>query len=641
MIPQVLKDIAARLSSKRIVIFAGAGISMGPPSSLPNWFALNEWILKALYDRVGQAFGIEEDYSKILLDYRNSSQYYPPDYQAQFLEECAGNRYFEALTALDIEDTNRCHTAITKLAKSGRLAAIVTTNFDRLIEHALDIVDVPYAVASDTTGFASLDEAYQQKDPETLPVVKIHGSTDNLDSLVDTRKQRRRGRAEALNRVLAHLLQRFPFLYAGFSGADFVHDKRYLGIWDAAEVSPGFCYLYQPGNPPKKEVSELKEHYGPKAALFEVDAAEALEYLAGIPPLEPEADSGDEDADPAPVRIQNSIRDWADRLSPWLAARMAAALQEAASLRVNALRILKKAAQQKPEKTEDHLLLSADWVKARLRRARYDDIEMRSAIRNLVNQGHPLGFYYQFISDAFVMSQVTSADAYLKYCRQFAQEHVTLLADHPPTLAVDAVLIISQVASLYGELPELVPALRFACDRAEQNGDDVRLATTRAELAIRLAIDGKLDQAESMVHAAMAVARELQERRVATTTIYAEALIRERRGEYGKAIGSGHMAYEQAVRDELRLCMSRALLVQLRLACRYGGQENVDMAQHQINHGFEHEFWGHSLERELYEAEFAKRSQDPNAKARLAAIADRARSVGMEWIALEAKRLLA
>jgi len=515
----------------------------------------------------------------------------------------------------------------------------VTTNVDRLLERALDKAKVGYSVACDPEGFTSLDEEWQKGDPEALPVIKIHGSTDILDSLVDTRKQRRRGREEALNRVLAHLLQSYTFLFAGFSGADFMHNKRYLGIWDAADRSPGFCYLYQPDGRPKKVVTELKAHYGPKAMLFETDAAQALEFLAGIPPLEPVKRPKAKDAKPTPIRVQTRIRDWAGLLSPWQAARMAAALQEGAGLRGNALGILKQVVQQKADNTEDYAFMLADWVEVRLHRAHYDDREMHSAIRHLVNWGYPLGFYYQFLSDAFVMSQVTGADAYLKHCRQFAAEHVTLLADFPPAQAVDAVLIICQVASLYRELPELVSALRFACDRAEQDGDDVRLATARAELAIRLAIDGKIEEAESLVKAAMEIAKELQVRRVATTAIYAEAIIREHRGEYGKAIGSGHMAYEQAVKDGLRLCMSRALLIQLRLACRHGGQENVNMVQHLINHGSEHEFWAHYLERELYEAEFAKRCKEPDAIERLAAIADRARTVGLDWIALEAGRL--
>jgi hypothetical protein len=318
---------------------------------------------------------------------------------------------------------------------------------------------------------------------------------------------------------------------------------------------------------------------------------------------------------------------------------MAAALQEAASMRVNALRILKEAVQQGPGHTPEYPLTLADWVKARLRRARYDDPEMRMAIRELVALSHPLGPYYQFLSNAFVMGTIAGADARLMQCRQFAQEYEAWLAGYPPTVAADAVLLMCQVASLYRELPELTSALRFACVLAEQDGDDVRLATAQAELAIRLALGGDLDEAESFLHTARKVAKELWERRVVSTALYAYALIQEYRGQYGEALGSGHLAYEQAVQDELRLCMSRALLVQLRVACRYGGQGNVDFVQRQLSLPFRHEFWAHDLERQLYEAEFAKRCHDPGAPERLTEVGDSARCAGMEWIAQEAERL--
>jgi len=639
-IPRALKEFAPRLSSEGVVIFAGAGISVGPPSSLPNWFDLNEWILKALYDRVSLDFGIDDDYSTILRGYRNKSRSYPPDYQAQFLEECTGASYFEALTSIDIEQTNRGHNAIAAIAKSGSLAAIVTTNADRLIERSLKRSDVPFSVACDPEGFARLDDEWQDSDPAVLPIIKIHGSADVLDSLVDTRKQRRRGRAEVLNLLLTRLLHRYPFLFAGFSGADFDHDRHYLGIWDAAETSPGFCFLYQPGHPPKQAVLDLQNHYGAKAKLVEMDATQALEFCAlarGVPPqLVPDGDNSGATQD----LVQDRIRDWADGLDRWQAVRMTAALQEAASLPDTALRILQKAVQAKPGDTPEYTLMLADWVKTRLRLARYDDIELRTAIRRLVNLGHLMGPYYQFLCDAFVMSHITGADAYIAQCRKFTGEYKTLLVEFPPTMAVDAVLTVCQVASLYGEFPELIPALHFACDRAEQDGDDIRLAAARAELAIRLAINGKIDEGESLVKEALKVAKPLHERRVASTAIYADALIRERRGEYGKAIGISHMSYEQAVWDELRLCMSRALLVQLRLACRYGAEENVNMVRHQINMGSGHEFWAHELERELYEAEFAIRSKEPGATKRLARLADRARGVGMDVIAEKAEKLL-
>lgn len=639
MNPQALIAFARRLQSERVVAFAGAGVSIGSPSSLPTWWMLNEWILAALHSRVSHEFQLDVDYSHILLDYRNASKSFPPDYQAQFLEECAGTRYFEALTSLDIEYTNRCHNALAALAKACSLAAIVTTNFDRLIERALNGAGVPFSVACDRDGFTRLDEEWERGDPAVLPVIKIHGSTDVLESLVDTRKQRRRGRAQALTKILVRLLRRYHFLFVGFSGADFEHDRRYLGIWDAANISPGFCFLYQPNKPPKRVVYELKDHYGPKAELVESDAAQALEYLTSTRGVAPAPVPVGDAHVPTHDLVQGRIRAWADRLDRWQTVRMAAALQEAASMRVNALRILKEAVQQGPGDTPEYPLTLADWVKARLRRARYDDPEMRMAIRELVDLSHPLGPYYQLLSDAFVMGTIDGADTKLMQCRQFAREYEAWLAGYPPTVAADAVLLMCQVASLYSEIPELASALRFACVLAKQDGDDVRLATAQAELAVRLALGGDLDEGESLFHTAMEVANELRERRVASTAMYAYALIQEHRGQYDEALGSGHLAYEQAVQDELRLCMSRALLVQLRVACRYGGQGNVDVVQHQLSLPPKHEFWAHDLERQLYEAEFAKRCHDSGAPERLSEVADSARRAGMEWIVQEAERL--
>ena|GEM_PF-4749856 len=595
---------------------------------------------ESTYDRVSRALGIDDEYSTILRGYRTKSRSYPTDYQAQFLEECADTQYFEAFTAIDIELTNRCHNAIAALAKSGRLAAIVTTSMDRLIERALDRAGVPFTVACDREGFTRLKEEWQETDPTATPIIKVHGSTDVVESLMDTRKQRRRGRAETLNQLLEGLLNRYPFLFAGFSGADFEHDKRYLGIWDAAEQSPGFCFLHQPDHPPKQSVLDLQNHYGSKAKLVDFDATRALEFFAlarGVPPeLVPDADG----SIPTQDLVQHRLRDWADRLDQWQAVRITAALQKAVNLRPNALRILEQAVQGKSDDSPEYALMLGDWVKERLRLGRYDDIELRTGVRRLVNLDHPLGTYYQFFIDAFVMSHITGAEPYLNQCRKFAIEYETLLADLSPTRAVDAILVVCQIAALYGEFPELSKAIRFACDQAEQDGDDVLLAAAIAELAIRLALNEEIVEAESLVRSALEFAKPFQERRISATAIYADALIREHRGEFGKAIASGHMSYEQAAWDELRLCMSRALLVQLRLACRYGSEENVNMVRHQINLGSGHDFWAHELERQLYEAEFAKRNKDPGATEQLAALADRARGVGMELIAVTAEKLL-
>jgi hypothetical protein len=53
---EALKQLAEEARAHGLVVLAGAGISMLPPSSLPGWNAFNSVILGALARRVG-AYG--------------------------------------------------------------------------------------------------------------------------------------------------------------------------------------------------------------------------------------------------------------------------------------------------------------------------------------------------------------------------------------------------------------------------------------------------------------------------------------------------------------------------------------------------------------------------------------------------------
>src|SRR4051812_43093132 len=96
--------------------------------------------------------------------------------------------------------------------------------------------------------------------------------------MVDTRKQRLKGRAKNLERALASLLGEHLFLFAGFSGADFDVNLNYLGFRDAATFARGFTFLHQPRTHVRKSISKLIALYGPeKASAIEVDATSFLE----------------------------------------------------------------------------------------------------------------------------------------------------------------------------------------------------------------------------------------------------------------------------------------------------------------------------------------------------------------------------
>src|SRR5215831_13591806 len=130
---QTIED-AAR--SRSLVIFAGAGVSAGKPSALPGWKPLNAAIFRALRTRLQAALQKANvlEQMESFLDSEREADRFPPDYQAQIIEEMCGERYFRALQALDVRITNAGHEGIAGLGAAGAIRAVVTTNFDRLIE---------------------------------------------------------------------------------------------------------------------------------------------------------------------------------------------------------------------------------------------------------------------------------------------------------------------------------------------------------------------------------------------------------------------------------------------------------------------------------------------------------------------------
>jgi len=200
--------VASAAREPGLVVLAGAGVSMAPPSSLPGWLDLNHMVLDALVRRLGEYDDRKDDleqFEQLLLDRRDNQRVFPPEYQAQVMDEQIGLTYFEALQALDVPQRNATHGALAALASAGYIRAIVTTNFDRLIEAALADAGVPHAVYIESEGFREL-AARERSEAGPLPVVKVHGSVEDASTLVDTLQQRLRGRGPALEAALRPLL---------------------------------------------------------------------------------------------------------------------------------------------------------------------------------------------------------------------------------------------------------------------------------------------------------------------------------------------------------------------------------------------------------------------------------------------------
>ena len=322
-----------------VIVMAGAGVSAVRPSALPGWKAVNAAIVQVLDRRLETALNRPGWLTEIIpvIDTERGADRFPPDYQAQLIEEMSGDRYFRALQAFDVDVINSCHDGIAALAAAGAVKAVVTTNFDRLIERALDRRGLPYVVAYDDPGYVQMRQRVTARERGSLPIIKIHGCVSDHRSMIDTLKQRKRGRSQHLQECL-EALQSGYWCYLGFSAADLETDKGYLGLV-AGATEAGRDLVAYPGNPILgKGATTLMEAYGNRMIVV----AHIADYLGevcgalGIPGPETITD----DAPLGLAKFQEKLEAWSAGLSPAAAGLCLAAILEAIGQAEPGVRIL-------------------------------------------------------------------------------------------------------------------------------------------------------------------------------------------------------------------------------------------------------------------------------------------------------------
>lgn len=262
-------SVAADAEAHGLVVIAGAGISMGPPASLPGWNAINNAFLEALGMCVSRHTGssIGLDIAEFIASRRDTADAAQPDLQAQLAEETLGHHYFALFSPLDISSWTDSHAALAALAGTGHLKAIVTTNFDRLIERALEAAGVSFTVYCSPDDFMRLGDALRTTSP--LPVIKVHGSVERPDTMVDTLQQRVAGRPAALERALVALFSTHTVVVVGFSGGDLAYDPHYLGLREGASHSPRFLVVNRDGGAPTAAITDLVDAGPPTASIVD------------------------------------------------------------------------------------------------------------------------------------------------------------------------------------------------------------------------------------------------------------------------------------------------------------------------------------------------------------------------------------
>eukprot|EP00301_Raphidiophrys_heterophryoidea_P000382 c10192_g1_i1.p1 GENE.c10192_g1_i1~~c10192_g1_i1.p1 ORF type:complete len:1577 (+),score=392.16 c10192_g1_i1:42-4733(+) len=211
-------------------IYAGAGVSMSAPSSSPSWWALMNETLQATFR------GAPPEHAEMANKLGKGDISRQPEEIMESYYFAFQDRLFTLFQLLEAGRPNGNHIAMAKLAKAGKVKAILTTNFDIFIERALQEEGVSFRVIVTNDEFR---EFYETGCSE-FAVLKIHGTVDRPDTIVAVANHYKMGKGFGgfKGTVLAHYLRHYPTLFVGYSGWDFEH-ANYQAFWAQAGEEGG------------------------------------------------------------------------------------------------------------------------------------------------------------------------------------------------------------------------------------------------------------------------------------------------------------------------------------------------------------------------------------------------------------------
>ncbi|MFX1535579.1 MAG: tetratricopeptide repeat protein [Promethearchaeota archaeon] len=295
------KKILDYISQGKSTFFVGAGISMISPSCLPSWWQVNHIILDSL---TNEAVKVVPDLNELTnqIKQREEEGKLPPEFVAEIIVNRLGESYFDVLQGLEGDKPNQTHFWLATLAKAGMLRAIITTNFDTLIEQAFETLGVPISVLVDPEDYEKMDLSSPNKDIPCL-LLKLHGTATRPSTCIDTLAERKRGFPPSIEKALDILGSQTFWIILGYSGADLDAEPNYLGIRKRMNDSPGFVWLHLPQTNPLPVVSELVQLYGSDRGLIKYGILP--DWLSGLEAILPSEISAPQPINLSPQQIQD------------------------------------------------------------------------------------------------------------------------------------------------------------------------------------------------------------------------------------------------------------------------------------------------------------------------------------------------
>jgi tetratricopeptide (TPR) repeat protein len=227
------------VAERRLVVLAGSGISALPPSYLPDWRGFNEALLDGIKDLALTLPALGKDAESAIRGL-SLDQFPVEAFSDAVVDAFAGEGYFPVLKILDSSEPNANHHALAELARRGSLRAVVTTNFDTLLEQAF--AGLPFETCITTEDYARVP-----LHSERTVIYKVHGSVTSTTTLVDTVTQKLRGLSLHVRERLAALFGECHTLVLGFSGSDLKFGEDYLALSAVPAHSAAVSWLLRPG----------------------------------------------------------------------------------------------------------------------------------------------------------------------------------------------------------------------------------------------------------------------------------------------------------------------------------------------------------------------------------------------------------
>jgi hypothetical protein len=158
-----MHELAEAIRNKKVVIFAGAGLSMN--LGLPSF--------NSLIGKLAEELEFDPELFHMSGDYLTLAEYY---YQ---VKGTLGPLRSWMDSTWHSENINISDSLIHKAIVELELSAIYTTNYDRWIEKSFDYWKKPYSKITNVSDIASAKEGQTQ-------VIKFHGDFDDDESIVLT-----------------------------------------------------------------------------------------------------------------------------------------------------------------------------------------------------------------------------------------------------------------------------------------------------------------------------------------------------------------------------------------------------------------------------------------------------------------------